>query len=259
MQRRNFVKSSFIGAAAVSSGFTSYARQKAVEGRQVYDLRRYQMVRNYRKNDLDRYLREALIPALNRMGVENVGCFTPLGKAEPVVVYVLIPYQSGTDYFRITRELPKDEAFLKASEFYDKQPPENPVFNRYKSSLLDAFEGFPGLKVPGEKKNLFEIRTYEGYNEDAVRRKVAMFNNGEIDIFLNNDFNPVFYSQDLVGDNLPCLTYMLAFSNMEERDERWKAFGSDPDWKRMSSDPVYANTVSRIHKTFLEPLPYSQI
>ena len=113
---------------------------------------------------------------------------------------------------------------------------------------------FPTLQAPDDEKKLFEIRTYMGYNEDAVRRKISMFNNGEIDIFLQNKFTPVFYSEDLIGENLPCLTYMLAFKDMEERDSRWKDFGSDPDWKRMSSDPAYANTVSRIIKVFLEPL-----
>ncbi len=225
----------------------------------VYELRQYEMIRNFRQNDLDRYLREALFPALNRAGVARAGAFVPLGKAEPATVFVLIPYPSPEHYFKIVMGLQKDETFRNDSAFYDKQPAGNPVFNRYKSSLLLAFEGFPVISDSISGKKLFELRTYEGYNEDAVRRKIAMFNNGEIDIFLNNKFSPVFYSEDLTGENLPCLTYMLAFNDMEERDRLWKDFGSDPGWKRMSSDPAYADTVSRIIKIFLEPLPYSQI
>ncbi|MBT1705836.1 NIPSNAP family protein, partial [Fulvivirgaceae bacterium PWU20] len=55
------------------------------------------------------------------------------------------------------------------------------------------------------------------------------------------------------------LTYMITFENMEERDKNWKAFGQDPDWQRMSKAPEFANSVSKIYKTFLEPLPYSQV
>ncbi len=260
MQRRTFVKSSFIGAAAAGSGFIPTGDRKNEDAdRMVYELRQYEMIRNNRQNDLNKYLEEALIPALNRKGAANIGCFVPLGNAEPAVVYVLIPYSSEKDFFRIARSLQQDDEFRKASEFYDKQPATSPVFNRFKSDLLLAFEEFSTLRKPGEGKKLFEIRTYEGYNEDAVRRKIAMFNNGEIDIFLKNGFSPVFYSEVLTGDNLPCLTYMLAFENMEEREKQWKAFGSDPDWKKMSSDPAYADTVSRIIKIFMEPLPFSQI
>ncbi len=259
MQRRSFVKSSFVGASAVASGFIPYRNHNSEKVRMVYELRRYEMIRNYRQNDLDRYFKEALIPALNHRGVENVGGFVPSGKAEPAVVYLLIPYPSPMDFFRISGELNQDKAFLKASEFYDNQPADNPVFNRIKSSLMIAFENFPVLRKPDNDKRLFEIRTYEGYNEDAVRRKISMFNNGEIDIFLKNKFSPVLYSEVLIGDDLPCLTYMLAFRDMEERDRLWKDFGNDPDWKTMSADPKYANTVSRIIKIFLEPLPWSQI
>jgi hypothetical protein len=46
---------------------------------------------------------------------------------------------------------------------------------------------------------------------------------------------------------------------MEERDKNWAAFGADADWKRVSADPKYANTVSNIRRTFLKPLSYSQV
>ena len=259
MQRRKFFKTSAVGAATLSSGFMPFALRKSEVTREVYELRQYELFQGYHKNDLDKYFKEALVPALNRLGVQHAGFFTALGKAEPVVIYALIQYPSANDFLRISSALQRDGEFRKASELYDKQPPANPVFNRYKSALLMAFEGFPELKISGEANKLFEIRTYEGYNEDAVRRKIAMFNNGEIDIFLKNKFKPVFYSEVMTGENLPCLTYMLAFDSMEERDAKWKDFGNDPDWKRMSSDPAYANTVSRITKIFLEPLPYSQI
>jgi hypothetical protein len=46
---------------------------------------------------------------------------------------------------------------------------------------------------------------------------------------------------------------------MEERDKNWAAFGADPDWKKLSADPQYANTVNNIIKIFLVPTSYSQI
>jgi hypothetical protein len=71
--------------------------------------------------------------------------------------------------------------------------------------------------------------------------------------------NPVFFGHVIAGEHMPCLTYMLTFKNMEERDANWKAFSADPDWKRVSGAPEYANTVSNIIRVFLEPAAYSQI
>ena len=64
-----------------------------------------------------------------------------------------------------------------------------------------------------------------------------------------------------MGTFMPNLTYMLSFDNMEEHDRLWKLFGSDPEWKKISSKPEYADAkiVSRITSTFLVSTPISQI
>jgi hypothetical protein len=52
---------------------------------------------------------------------------------------------------------------------------------------------------------------------------------------------------------------MITFKDMEERDNNWKAFSADPTWQKVSKDPQYANSVSKIIRTFLEPMTCSQI
>jgi hypothetical protein len=86
-----------------------------------------------------------------------------------------------------------------------------------------------------------------------------MFNQVELEIFRNNELNPVFFGEVIAGPDLPYLTYMVAFKDMEERNKKWEKFGADPDWNRVKVLPEYANTVSKIIKKFLEPLPYSQV
>jgi hypothetical protein len=48
---------------------------------------------------------------------------------------------------------------------------------------------------------------------------------------------------------------------MAERDKNWSAFGSDPEWKKLSTTPGYgdAEIVSNISNLFLRPTSYSQI
>jgi len=259
MKRRTFVKSSLLGTSVAASGFTFPVLNSQVGEKEIIELREYRLVSKSSQPSLDKYLQEALIPALYKYGVSKVGAFNENEEGETIKLYLLIAYPSTADYFKIPAMISSDNAYQKASKEYHSIPEDNMVFDRIDVKLMDAFDGMPKLDSGYPKSGLFEIRSYQGYNEDAVRRKVKMFNDVEIDIFKNTNFNAVFYGEEIAGKDLPCLTYMLAFRDMEERGERWKGFQSDPTWKRVRNLPEYANTVSNITQIFLKPLPYSQL
>jgi hypothetical protein len=258
MERRDFIQKTILTTAAVAGAGLGAAKAKSgAKDNDVYELRVYHMRRNMAP--LDNYLKNALIPTLNRMGVKNVGVFSEWSKSEPAQIYLLIPYAGFEEYGKITVDLKSDKEFMETSSEYIQIPQEQAVFDRYDSSLLLAFDGHPKLTVPPKSRKLFELRTYEGYSEDAVARKVKMFNSAEIDIFREVKLNAVFYSQNVAGKDLPCLTYMAAYDSMDERESVWKAFSAHPEWQKISKLPEYANTVNKIHKTFLEPVSYSQV
>jgi len=89
--------------------------------------------------------------------------------------------------------------------------------------------------------------------------KVEMFNKGEIQLFEKLGFNAVFYGQVIAGGKMPNLMYITSFDNKASRDQHWKTFGSDPEWKVMSALPQYQNNVSKIDITFLTPTSYSKL
>jgi len=257
MERRSFLRKSALAAGLAATSMDGFGENVAPASKEVYELRTYEL--RWGQAALDNYLSKALIPALNHAGVKSVGVFSELGKSEPVKIYVLIPYQSFEALGKIRLSLSQDDQFTLASTEYNKIPQDQAVYSRYESSLLLAFDGFPRIVVPPAAKRIFELRVYEGYSEDAVRRKLQMFNQSEFEIFSRVKLNGVFFGEMIVGKNLPCLAYMLTFKDMQERDENWKAFGQDPEWQRISKLPEYENSVSRIYKTFLEPLSYSQL
>jgi hypothetical protein len=258
MQRRKFLQASALATAGVTASLPSLAAKPQQKNKEVYEWRVHETMRGGQPV-LDNYFSTALIPALNRLGVKKVGAFSEMSKDEPAILYLLIAYNSIEDYLKINESLKTDKDFLQAASMYNQQPSEKPVYVRMDTSLMIAFDGLPQIIVPEKSPRMFEVRTYEGYSEDAVMRKIKMFNEGEIEIFKKTKLNSVFFGEVVAGKNRPCLTYMLTFKNMEERDANWKAFSADPDWQKISKDPQYANTVSKIHKTFLEPLPYSQV
>ena len=120
----------------------------------------------------------------------------------------------------------------------------------------------PKMQVPEQKPRIFELRRYEHATEGAGKKKLEMFNDaGEVDIFKRLGFNPVFFGETLIGPLRPNLIYMITFDDMAAHDARWKAFGSDPDWKKISTLPDYADAklVSRITSTLLVPAAFSRI
>lgn len=259
MQRRKFISSSVAATAAFTTGIKTADQQNANTEKEMYELREYEMRFGTDQGQLENYFKNALIPALNKYGVKQVGVFKEMGKSEPPKIYLVIPFPSMSEYHDIMNQVKSDAVFLKNSQSYDNIPASKAVYTRYSSAFLIAFDGLPKMITPAKEPRIFELRTYEGYNEDAVRRKIKMFNEGEFPIFYRTKLNPVFFGERISGENLPCLTYMITFKNMEERDRNWASFGADPDWKKLLADPQYADSVSNIIKIFLEPVDYSQI
>jgi hypothetical protein len=109
------------------------------------------------------------------------------------------------------------------------------------------------------EERIYELRSYESSTEKLFKSKVDMFNKGEINIFTDLKFNPVFFGEVLVGHNMPNLMYMTAFKDKASREAHWKAFTEHPDWEKMKSIKRYQNNVSRNTSYFLHPTPYSEI
>jgi hypothetical protein len=227
--------------------------------KEYYELRTYSIPFNGSEQALHDYLEDTLIPALNRYGVENIGVFEALGDPTPKQIVLLIPYKDISAYGDVIAALAADTNYLEKRKAYDAVPHNKRVYTRFSSSFYIAFDGLPQIVKPKEGSQLFELRTYEGYSEDAVRRKVKMFNEEEFSIFDATGLHSVFFGEQVSGPMMPALTYMLSFSSMEERDANWKKFIVHPEWKRVSGLEEYAHSVSDIKRTFLKPLSYSQL
>ena len=255
MERRKFVKSTLAASAVpMSVASISAGSDRAwADDRELYEIRTYDMKFGGNGKLLISYLKDALKPALMRVGVNHLMLFEELGNSDPKQLRVLISYPNAVTYLN-AQNLGGDVSFNSAAAEYTGVGPDKPLFNRFSSSLLLAFEGLPQMMSPVDGATLFELRTYEGYSEDAVRRKIKMFNKEEIPLFLNVGLHPVFFGEMISGPYRPCLTYMLHFKDMEEHDANWQKFITSPVWDAMKVKEEYANTVSNIRKTFLKPM-----
>ncbi|HEY1023305.1 MAG TPA: NIPSNAP family protein [Flavisolibacter sp.] len=214
---------------------------------------------------IDQYLQTSLLPALEKSGFRKMGVFTAISNdtAADKKMVVLIPFNGLAkleQLSRLTEQTVMDSLKAKA---YAKAAHNQPSFTRMETILLHAFSGMPQVKAPALKgaleERVYELRSYEAASEALYLNKVKMFNEGEVTLFERLGFNAVFYGQVLAGCRMPNLMYMTSFENKAARDEHWKRFGNDPEWKTMSAMPEYQNNVSRIDITFLRPTAYSKL
>lgn len=258
MQRRNFLKSSAAVAAVAATGGIASATNLPVQDKEFYEFRIYQLTGGGSKNTMKAYFSEALMPLFGKFGVK-LGAFEEYDKEDPPKLYTIFVYPSAQVYFQVQKELTTNAEYLAAAKTYLELPAAKPVFERYETFLTEAFDKVPQLRMPNKSRGLLELRTYESYNEDAARRKIAMFNDEEINLFDKVGLQTVFFSKILAGRMMPALMYMLWFKDMEDRDATWKKFSDSPEWKVMSGKAIYADTVSKVRKKFLVPTDYSQI
>lgn len=64
----------------------------------------------------------------------------------------------------------------------------------------------------------------------------------------------------LIGETNQSLTYLLAWESLAEREQKWNAFQSDPDWleKRAGTEKDGA-IVHHIANSFLTPTAFSSV
>lgn len=260
MNRREFVR---VGAAlAAATAVTGTEAQAAkTEAREYYLLRRYTVNRGVQDTATQKYFKEALLPALGRMGLGPVGVMAMAYGEETPTLVVLIPGPDPLQLSMLDLTLAKDQAFMSAAAPYWFAPVNGPIFDRVDSQLSIAFEGFPKIVAPAKEPRVLQIRTYESPTYDAHVRKVEMFHQGEFRIFAEAGAKSVYYSDNLVGARGPSLTYMLCHKDLASLEQNWKNFVAHPDWKKLSTTPRYGAEpiVSRVDNLILTPTDYSQI
>lgn len=280
MPRRSFLKSTL--AAGATGAFVSPLSAQpapAPTNREFYELRCYRMETGTRLKEapnvalLDGFLEGTLLPALDSLGLKNVGVFSELdvdkqaGTSQPKTgspVWVLMPHTSLDSYVQVTATLNADPAFQQKGAAYLTLPKATPAFERLDSWLLMASRGMPRMELPAFSRSrvptrVFEMRDYESHSELAALSKMAMFDDGETQIMRELNMNPTFFGQALSGPDLPHLRYMTAGADLTSHLAAWATFGPDPRWAKLRGNPIYANNTSRNTARFLAPKTYSQI
>lgn len=258
MNRRSFVTST-AGAGVLSSAMPAAEAKKA-----IIEMRWFRM-RNMPSNQVQRtqeFLSKQYMPAAKRAGAGTMGFFSGVISSDSPSILAVTNYPSFAAYGDAIDKFGADKDFQAAAAAF--AGPDLP-YMRMEVSLLRAFDSVPQIEIPpateGRGGHIFELRTYESNTMVSLAKKIEMFDRGEVAIFRKTGLIPVFFGAAVAGRNLPNLTYMVAFDDMAGREQAWRNFGADPDWKKLRAMPGYADAeiVSNITNSILRGLPFSQI
>lgn len=262
MTRSTFLKSTVAATGILSTTQAASHAQSTAAGRAYFEIRKYILKGPEKQPLLEGYLKDAAIPALNRAGVKHVGVFQPekLEAGAPPVVYVVL-HHAALDSVAKAAELLADAAVQQAGSAYLGAPADEPVYERVESWLTAGIEGMPALALPPKGSQTYQLRIYESHSEKAGKKKIEMFNIGELAIFQRCGLNAVFFGETIVGPLMPNLTYMLAFKDTAAKDQAWNTFRADPEWAKLKTTPGFTDKeiVSRITNLLLVPASFSQI
>ena len=106
---------------------------------------------------------------------------------------------------------------------------------------------------------LYELRVYEA-NPGKLAALNARFENHALKFFAKHGIQVLGFWTTTVGASSNALTYITIFENMADREQRWTAFATDPDWLATKRETEKDGPlVATIRNEFLTPTSYSPL
>lgn len=262
MKRRKFLAG--LGPLAIAP-LASYSetQKTSADDQQYIEILKYTLPLGSNKGRTEKYYADAAIPALNKLGIENIGVLNVMYGPNDPSLYVFIPHDNLDSVMSYQEKLLDDSSYMKAGKDFNESVMSNPAYMRVERGLMKAFKNMPKVVSPKKAmgdQRIMEMRIYESHNYLKGQKKIEMFNDGgEIQVFLDTGLTPVFFGETIFGQLMPNLTYMVVFKDMAERDKSWKVFSGSPGWAAIKGLEQYKDTVSNITDIIMRPAKCSQI
>jgi len=131
------------------------------------------------------------------------------------------------------------------------------VFSGFAVLRLNAAEQKSARRAEAAGERYFEMRTYHA-NEGKMKALHARFRDHTNALFQKHGMEIVGFWVPVEHPNT--LVYILAYPSKDAREQSWKAFQNDADWKKAKAasekdGPLVAN----VEQVFMTPTDYSPI
>src|SRR5215471_16683256 len=106
---------------------------------------------------------------------------------------------------------------------------------------------------------IYELRIYRSM-PGRLPALLSRFQNQTLRIWEKHGIRQAGFWTTLVGESNQQLTYMLAWESMAEREKRWAAFLTDPEWIAVAAETEKdGQLVENINSQLLAPAAFSAV
>jgi hypothetical protein len=110
-----------------------------------------------------------------------------------------------------------------------------------------------------EKGTIYELRIYHAM-PGRLPALLSRFQNHTLQIWEKHGIRQAGFWTTLIGESESRLTYLLAWDSIADRQERWSAFLTDPEWIAIKSETEKdGQLVQNISNELLAPTAFSSV
>jgi hypothetical protein len=122
------------------------------------------------------------------------------------------------------------------------------------------FAGHQPATVQAASERVYELRTYHCFPGKLETLKTR-FRDHTIDIFKRHGMKSVIYMVPVESPQKETtLTYIISHASREQADANWKAFSSDPEWKKVSTaSEANGKIVEKVDREYFTAADFSPI
>jgi hypothetical protein len=224
----------------------------------VYEMRTY-ITNPGKLDDLNERFRNHTVRLFSKHGIESVGYWVPTDgeKSKNTLIYV-IKHKNREAAQKSWKAFGSDPAWKKVAR--ESQVDGKILAQKPDSVYMNITDYSPHWKGgEAQKDDVFELRIYKSAN-GKLGKLDARFRDYTIRIFEKHGMNSVAYWHPVdEPDSKDTLIYIIKHENRAAAKNSWKAFLTDPDWKKAAK----ASGVGRLAKppaaTYMQPTDYSAI
>jgi len=272
MKRRQFLTTAGIAALAAASMQTTAIAQ-APASPIFLDFRMTTASNAQQLDTLVKYTGETVIPIMTGHGISPIGLFV----ADPVLnakeaaydkkydnmLFHLIPHATLNSTMELGGRLRGDARYIDGlTALSQGRNSQDPAYAAQERMLLRCFPECPTVNVPPQNPNrIFQLRLYRSHDAQRNWAKAHQIGreDGALSLFEECGINTVFMSSTLYSSFMPSIIFMLSFESEEQKNDAWGKFVAHPGWRKLASDPAYADTATEIINVYLKPCVGSQI
>lgn len=249
-------------APVVAEAETAAPAPEAAPEVGLYELRVYTAA-DGKMSELHARFRDHTVDLFKKHGMVSVLYSTPVvqeGQPEDNRLFYIMGYKDRAARDASWRAFATDPEWTSV---YQASQANGSLTTKIENYFLTPTDYSPELSLDAvEPPRTFELRTYEAA-EGKLEAIHARFRDHTLGIFDNHDMTSVLYWRPVEGQETldGKMMYLLAFPGVAARNQAWRDFAADPEWKKVAAEsqvdgPLLAGAPVSV---LLRPTDYSPV